>query len=570
MSSLNDEQKEAVFNYPNGVIINASPGTGKTKTLVSRATHKIDSIPKYKKLALITYTNAGTDEISSRLVNKESIFIGTIHRFCLQFILRPYSWIYSWGKSRVISYDEQLEFLEINRDISLGDSPIDELNKIKRNIDGSFDINIEWNHGITLDELIRRYYEYLDDITAIDFNEILYRSYKIINENDFVLKSLSNKFYEILIDEFQDTNLFQYEIFKKINEIGVSTFFMVGDEKQKILSFAGAIDGAFNLAQNDFELPISYLLKTYRSTNNIVDAYSLLFDNHPILENISLYNSLNIPLQKKEFDYRENTLENKINSSVEYLVEKCNIELEQIAILSKTWFDAYNVSKFLRSNYNIVGLGALPHNMTNIKNSTFDLVKSLVKFKGISSIKNLKSLRRAFESHLNENNIAFSREEQIIIFNSLIKSFREIDENLTLEDGLNEIQNIFDELLVIEHNTFSQIISSISEDEINYWNIEKYFRALSNSNGILSTTIHQSKGLEFDAVILNQMSLGKVPHQNYIKEQRCYEDLTVENLEEGRRVFYVGLSRAKKYLIITHNWNPSRFVNLLNENNCFE
>ncbi len=570
MSSLNDEQKEAVFNYPNGVIINASPGTGKTKTLVSRAIHRLESMPKYKKLALITYTNAGTDEISSRLVNKESVFIGTIHRFCLQFILRPYSWIYNWGKLRVVSYAEQLEFLEINSDINLGDSPIDELNKIKRNIEGFFDTNIEWNHNITLDELTQRYTEYLEDITAIDFNEILYRSYKIINENEFVLKSLSNKFYEILIDEFQDTNLFQYEIFKKINEIGVSTFFMVGDEKQKILSFAGAIDGAFSLAQNDFELPISYLLKTYRSTNNIVNAYSLLFDNHPILENISVYNSLNIPLQKKEFDYRENTLESKINSSVEYLVEECNIELEQIAILSKTWFDAYNVSKFLRSNYNIVGLGALPHSMTNVKNSTFDLLKSLVKFKVNSSIKNLKSLRRAFESHLNENNIAFSREDQIIIFNSLIKSFREVEEHLTLEDGLNEIQNIFDELLVIEHNTFSQIISSISEDEINYWNIEKYFRALSNSNGILSTTIHQSKGLEFDAVILNQMSLGKVPHQNYIREQRCYENLTVENLEEGRRVFYVGLSRAKKYLIITHNWNPSMFVNLLNENDCFE
>ncbi|WP_418180627.1 UvrD-helicase domain-containing protein [Aliarcobacter lanthieri] len=570
MSSLNDEQKEAVFNYPNGVIINASPGTGKTKTLVSRAIHRLESMPKYKKLALITYTNAGTDEISSRLVNKESIFIGTIHRFCLQFILRPYSWIYNWGKLRVVSYAEQVEFLEINSDINLGDSPIDELNKIKRNIEGFFDTNIEWNHNITLDELTQRYNEYLEYITAIDFNEILYRSYKIINENEFVLKSLSNKFYEILIDEFQDTNLFQYEIFKKINEIGVSTFFMVGDEKQKILSFAGAIDGAFSLAQNDFELPISYLLKTYRSTNNIVNAYSLLFDNHPILENISVYNSLNIPLQKKEFDYRENTLESKINSSVEYLVEECNIELEQIAILSKTWFDAYNVSKFLRSNYNIVGLGALPHNMTNVKNSTFDLLKSLVKFKVNSSIKNLKSLRRAFESHLNENNIAFSREDQIIIFNSLIKSFREVEEHLTLKDGLNEIQNIFDELLVIEHNTFSQIISLISEDEINYWNIEKYFRALSNSNGILSTTIHQSKGLEFDAVILNQMSLGKVPHQNYIREQRCYENLTVENLEEGRRVFYVGLSRAKKYLIITHNWNPSMFVNLLIDNNCFE
>ena len=569
MSNLNDEQIDAIFNYPNGVIINASPGTGKTKTLISRATHKLGNIPKYKKLALITYTNAGTDEISSRLTNKESVFIGTIHRFCLQFILRPYSWIYNWGKLRVISYDEQLEFLEINDDIKLGDSPVDELNKIKRNLDGSFNLTIEWNHNITMNELIQRYYEYLESITAIDFNEILYSSYKIINENDFVLKSLSNKFYEILIDEFQDTNLFQYEIFKKINQVGVSTFFMVGDEKQKILSFAGAIDGAFPLAQNDFNLPLTFLLKTYRSTNNIVDAYSSIFDDHPPLENESVYNSFNIPLIKKEFDYRNNTLENRINESVEYLINQCDIKIEQIAILSKTWFDAYNVSKFLRSNYNIIGLGALPHSMTNIKNSTFELLKCLVRFKILSSIKNLKALRRSFESHLSENNIMFNDEEKVIIFNRLLKRFREIDKLLFLEDGLIEINNLFDELLVIEHNTFSEIINMISDDEIDYWNLEKYFRALSNSGGILSTTIHQSKGLEFEAVILNQMNLGKVPHQNYIAAERAYEDLTVANYEEGKRVFYVALSRARKHLIITHNWKPSMFVNLLTENESF-
>ncbi len=570
MNNLNDEQKEAVFDYPNGVIINASPGTGKTKTLVSRALFKLESIPKYKKLALITYTNAGTDEISTRLVNKESTFIGTIHRFCLQFILRPYSWIYNWGKLKVLAYEEQLNFLELNTDINLGETPLDELNKIKRNLNGTFNTSIDWEFNIPLEELIDRYYEYLDSINAIDFNEILYRSYKIINENNFVLESLSNKFYEILIDEFQDTNLFQYEIFKKINLIGVPTFFMVGDEKQKILSFAGAIDDSFNLAQNDFNLPISYLLKTYRSTNNIVDAYKVMFENHPPIQNESIYNSIDIPLEKKEFNYRNNSLEKTINESVEYLVNQCNIKLEQIAILSKTWFDAFNASKFLRSNYNVIGLGSLPHTMQNIRNSTFELMKGLVRFKTSSSIRNLKSLRRSFESHLSENDITLDSDEQVIIFNRLIKRFREIDELLSIEEGFNEIQNIFDELLIIEHSTFSEIINMITEDEITYWNLEKYFKALSNSNGILSTTIHQSKGLEFDAVILNQMNIGKVPHQNYIRNEQRYDDLTYENLEEGKRVFYVGLSRAKRHLIITHNWQPSRFVELLNENGCFE
>lgn len=566
MPRLNEEQRDFVFNYPNGIIINASPGTGKTNTLVHRALYKIESLPKFKKIALITYTNAGTDEISTRLVNKENAFIGTIHRFCLQFILRPYSWIYNWGKLRVLSFEEQMKFLEQNADINLGQSSIDELNKIKRNLDGSFDEDIAWEHDINLGEFIERYTAYLDEITAIDFNEILYRSYKILNENQFVLKSLSNKFYEILIDEFQDTNLFQYEIFKKINEIGVSTFFMVGDEKQKILSFAGAIDNAFLSACSDFNLPLEYLIRTYRSTNNIVDSYSLLFDDHPIIINESIINSLNIKPIK--ILYNNNDKQSKLNECVDYLVNTCSISLDKIAILSKSWFDSIDASRCLRQNYNIVGVGALPHQMKDIKNSTFELMKNLIKFKLSSSIKDLKSLKRAFETHLIENNIFFDEEEKIPKFNILIKRFREINESLTITEGLHCLQNLFDELLVIEHNTFQIILSSINQDEINYWNLEKYYKTISHRNGILSTTIHQSKGLEFDAVILNQMNEGKIPYQYW--NGRYREDLTEENLEEGKKLFYVGLSRARKHIIILHNWKPSIFVELLNDRGCFE
>ena len=88
---LNDYQKIAAFGYEGNTLVSASPGSGKTRTLIARAEHKLDSIPANKTLALITYTNAAADEIAERIVSEQSTFIGTIHRFCLEFILRPYS-----------------------------------------------------------------------------------------------------------------------------------------------------------------------------------------------------------------------------------------------------------------------------------------------------------------------------------------------------------------------------------------------------------------------------------------------------------------------------------------------
>jgi superfamily I DNA/RNA helicase len=134
---LNPIQHDVVFNSPGNTIVSASPGSGKTRTLVARAQHKLDSLPHRKCIGLITYTNAGADEIASRLVtNQQSdVFIGTIHRFCLEFILKPFGWIYKYSKPKVISYDELMEFIELNPDLDLGNSPLDELNKIKKTLE---------------------------------------------------------------------------------------------------------------------------------------------------------------------------------------------------------------------------------------------------------------------------------------------------------------------------------------------------------------------------------------------------------------------------------------------------
>ncbi len=556
---LNERQRKVAFELDGNTIVSASPGTGKTRTLVARAQHKLDLMPDNQSLALITYTNAGADEISSRIVlDQKSMFIGTIHRFCLEFVLRPFGWIYNWNRPRIITYDELNEFLELNEDIELGDSPIDELNKIKLQLNGDLDNSVEWGDVNTLADVAEIYFSFLESKNAIDFNEILYRSYKIINENSFVISSLANKFYEISVDEFQDTNIYQYEILKAINSKSNCTFFMVGDEKQKIYSFAGAIENAFKRASIDFKTQIEELNITYRSTTNIINAYSSLFENHPNLTNESEYKNIDYKLFIKETTNENNNNNGTIEALVKNLVEKGNLPLSEIAILTTSWRDAFFISRNLRQKYHIVGLGALPHR--NVNSSTFSLIRAISRFTYSPRVRNLRIIRRNVEFHALENNMITDERELVYWTNSIVSKIKNMNKNLPLIQGLNYLSTLFNSVFKFNHSDFDEITSYISDDEAPLWTIEKYFKTLSGIDGITINTIHQAKGQEYKSVILNGINEGRIPYQVWNWETRTREPLTQENLENGRTLLYVGMSRAKAILIMLHGWNPSLFI----------
>jgi len=561
--NLNKAQKKAVFELQQNTLLTASPGSGKTRTLVARAIHKLESIPKFKTIALITYTNAGSDEIASRLVTDKDIFIGTIHSFCLEFILRPFGWIYSWKRPRVISYEQKQQFFEKNEDINLessyGQNKFIEIGKLQKKIDGTIDTNIAWEHEISITNLANRYYDYLDKIGVIDFNEILYRSYRIISQNQFIARSLSSKFYEILVDEFQDTNLYQYEILRIINGNGNCTFFMVGDEKQRIFSFAGAIENAFGKAKADFKAKHEELSETYRSSNDIVNAYTKLFKNHPNINNQSDCKGFKNGVHFIKTGSKNN---NRILKQLIDELVKVNIDLSEIAILSTSWYTAFPTSKYLRKHYPIVGLGALPHK--SISNSSISLLQALSMYYINPDIRKLRRIKRNIDMHLLENGLLFSDKQIHRNTNKLIQRFLKISSSKSLAEGLIEIEKIFNEAFTIKHSAFEEIAESISEKDKVGWTIRRYVSTLAGVDGITSNTIHKVKGLEFEAVILNGMNNRKIPYQKCIDRKKWeYEKLTKESREAGRNLFYVALSRAKKYLFILHSWKPSLFIDMI-------
>ncbi len=563
---LNQKQKKAAFDLQGNTIVTAPPGSGKTRTLVARAAYKLDKLAKFKSLALITYTNAAADEISSRLVTDKNVFIGTLHSFCLEFILRPFGWKYLWKRPRVVSYDQLVEFFEKNESINLeesfGQNKFEEIGKIKKNLDGSLNTEIEWNHTYELGVVANIYFDYLNELNVIDFNEILYRSYKLINENHFIAKSIGSMFNEILVDEFQDTNIYQYEILKKINNHSECTFFMVGDEKQKIFSFAGAIDNSFENAENDFNSENEELSETYRSTDNIVNAYSRLFDDHPKIDNRSDNSNLDIHvdfLETNNTNHHQN-VENIIN----FLIDEAKISLSEIAILSTSWYSAFPISKNLRQKYRIVGLGALPHK--NVSNSTIGLLKALSRYYVSPSLRGLRSIKRNVDLHLLEYGLQWNDTILNLKINNLIIKFLNLSKDENISNGLTHFKQLFDSIFTSNHSTFEELNEIIKDDEKPSWTIKSYIETLAGVDGITCNTIYKAKGLEFDAVILNEMNEKKIPYQKLVDRSTwTYEELTEKGLENGRKLFYVAVSRARKYLIILHNWKPSLFINMINE-----
>jgi superfamily I DNA/RNA helicase len=573
MKIPNAKQKEAIEELGN-VLVNASPGSGKTFTLVQRAKCKLEKLPKHQQLALITYTNVAADEIAARLDVRENVFIGTIHRFCLEFILKPFAWLYKWQSPKIITTEQKKNFLQsILLKIADGkDADIEQLDNIRKNLDGSFQNQTKWKNNQSLNDVATKYYNYLEENNLIDFNEILFRSYKIINEHEFVRISLASKFYEILVDEFQDTTIFQYEMFKLIFQTGSCSFFMVGDEKQKILSFAGAIDDSFENAKNDFNTgKIIVLNEVHRSTNNIVKAYSSLMFEHPELDNSkSEYKSLNIQVIKKQTtkDNKFIVLENAVN----YLI-KNNIKQEDIAVLSPRWRDSYELgNKLLRKGFNLVGYGSLPHKRGLI---SFDyLLKALCCFYCQRSIKNLRSLQRNIEVYLLENSIRIEKRQISFLLNSLINDFFEIDKNIDIFSGFNELEIIFDKNFGFEHPDFQVVAKNLREKsnaeswekiDTDIWTLDKYITCFTNQNGIFNNTLHSAKGLEFDAVILFEMNKGRIPYQEYDKKAWSYVPYTEEEKEDGRKLFYVGLSRPKKHLIVLYDGGKkSIFIDSIN------
>ena len=292
---LTSAQRDAI-TYSGHVLLDACPGSGKTRALVAKLLQACDAVRgSSQRVACITYTNAAVHEIEGRLHrlgaqgDSDLCHIGTIHAFCLQQILRPFSWLIGElpVEFKLVTADDQI-FQEVVESVSstYGIEPDREaFTVLVRGIDG---------RAVKVDrvpaEAAEAFWSALLEQGAIDFASVLYYSQRIVKEYPWTARALASRYPAFLLDESQDTTQVQLEILRAIEAFKVTTFFLVGDSHQSIFGFAGADPECLRRfaadigARDDIEL-----LDNFRSGPKVISvAESFRARSHSLLPLVPL------------------------------------------------------------------------------------------------------------------------------------------------------------------------------------------------------------------------------------------------------------------------------------------
>jgi len=607
LKDLNSSQKQAVLNLSGPSLIIAGAGAGKTKTLTYKVTYLIANKIEPYSIVVLTFTNKAAlemkDRIQKLLKTKKLPFIGTFHSFALN-ILRT--------EAKNLGYKKNFSIFDEGESVTLIKKAINNLNlaNFKNSANNVYKkISFYKNKGIanenylpaSLKEIYLEYEKLLLEHNAFDFDNLILKALEIFKKYPEVLKKYQTKYNYFLIDEFQDTNSPQYQLIKLLASKN-KNITVVGDDWQSIYGFRSADYRILLNFQKDWpQAKIFFLEQNYRSTQNILDAsYSVISKNiFRTDKKLFTTNGKGELIKVLKFkDEREEALwikeqivkklKDKKSLNDFAILFRTNVQsrvFEDLLISEKIPYQLIGAFKFyqrkeiqdiisyLRYLYNpndkvslerIINIPKRKIGQSTIKilkdnDWNFEVLKNKPVFK---QLENFNFLIKKMESALRE--LPMSSFLTFIIDSLNYKNYLDT----TTEEGLERWQNI-KELIGIAYNfdkfspkegfeNFLESISLLQEAD----NFDK------NANKLTLMTLHSAKGLEFPIVFIPGVEESLIPHEKSLYNQ--------ENLEEERRLFYVGMTRAKQELYLTyaeerflngeyrHN-EPSRFLDEIDE-----
>ncbi|EOZ9295410.1 UvrD-helicase domain-containing protein [Serratia marcescens] len=570
---LNEEQIEACFS-PGNVLLVACPGSGKTRTLIYRIAYELENIDEHKYVVAITYTNNAADEITERIehlgVDTSKLWIGTIHAFCLEWILKPYG-IYldelRFGYSIINPYDSELVITEMckkynNPKIRFFDCSY-RLSKGTVYLQCS-DKNKHRNVGL----LIGEYHQHLKKNDQIDFEILLKYSCDLISKYPEISKNLSSLFKSILVDEYQDTRDVQYDILNKIFMAGQGRTkgFFVGDPNQAIFTSLGGfpIEHKELCEKSGLDFRLLYLSVNYRSSPKIIEFFSgfKVFASkiNPCLDNdsigfVSYTNAVN-----------KSKLASEIGRILNHVIYEKKIEQREICIICPQWIPLASLTRELSGLYpdfNFDGPGMSPFGR-DIDNFWYKLCKLALTIPSPELYMRRMRWSRDVINHLSRCGYVYNH--GVRDFLRLINSI-----SVDLEDGIEYLESYFKEFSsrmggditsyqeIQEHyNSFFQSardrVGRLKEKNITDVDTISYFRRVFKpKGGVVISTVHGAKGTEFDCVISYGLIEGMVPF---------FAD--PDPLNSANKTLYVIGSRARKYLFmiseVNGNSSPTRIL----------
>jgi len=634
---LNSAQREAVTHKAGSILVVAGAGSGKTRVITARITNLIlnQGVPAQTIVAL-TFTNKAALEMRERighfLGNQQTLpFIGTFHSYCVRLLRQNQDLLDNPFYSILDDTDQQklisgiLQRNNIQKKITARQVSY-QISHIKNHTVDPSNPALETISNPLVHEIYVAYEQEKRANKSLDFDDLLLETLKLFKKNQRFKEQYQTRVRHIMVDEYQDTNVVQHNLLREMaqcnNNTTADSICVVGDEDQSIYSWRGATVTNILNFKNDF--PNTTLVKieqNYRSVQPILDAANNVIQNNynrnpktlwserqgtdriRTLTCLSEYQEadviaqlLTIGQQQKKLDtfavlYRthaqsraieeallKNTIPYKIIGGTQFYERK---EIRDILAYMRLVVNPFDRASLFRVvNTPSRGLGAQFEEQfyTAWHNEPFltfgDLVNKLIETDATTATKQ-KGLKKFLHilADLQPTSLPSAAAHQIITRSEYLSY---IKESYDPEDARARVENIQELLDAIKHAE-SQGTRTITDFIEEVTLMQEKSSKQDVHAPVLLMTLHAAKGLEFDTVILAGLEEGLLPSTRSMN--------ATETLEEERRLFYVGITRAKERILLTHakyrytygqmvDQAPSRFVReipvaLLHQQDCF-
>jgi len=623
---LNPAQREAVQAGEGPVLVLAGPGSGKTRVLTHRIAYLVGRlhIPSYRIMAM-TFTNKAAREMKARLeqligaAHLGDLTIGTFHSVCAWILRReaaaagldPHFLIYDQDdQERLVK--QALADLNFDDKQYRPSSVLNAISNAKNELQGPGDIRPANYRQEVVSRVFARYQVLLRDAHALDFDDLLLEVVRLFREVPDVLQKYRRRYRAVLVDEFQDTNLAQFEIVRLLAEESRHVF-VVGDEDQSIYSWRGADFRNVRCFQKEFPEGRTILLEqNYRSTQNILDAAQGVIRRNVERTDKRLWteNPPGRPLILFEaYDEREEA--QFVVDEIRRLVAEGACRTGDCAVMYRTNAQSRVLEdEFMRRGvpYRVVGATRF-YGRREIKDvlAYLRLIYSPDDTASLARVRNVPArgigdkTAATFQAWADELGCSWHQalerlaqggdeapvdtrsRRALVAFHAMMEDLRQLAREadlLTLmeqtlirsgygemvrdgsEEGEERWQNILELRTVARDYAAMEPLEGLAAFLTNVALVADVDMLQEGGDAVTMLTLHAAKGLEFNAVFLVGLDQGVFPHSRCLNEP--------DQMEEERRLCYVGLTRARQRLYLIHTFRRTIYGNQeASEPSCF-
>jgi len=620
LEELNPQQREAILHSKGPLLVLAGAGSGKTRVI----THKFAYLIKKKKyrptsIFTVTFTNKAADEMRERITrfvehDMKQSWIGTFHSQCNKILRR---------EIKALGYKPDFSIYNDNDQCNLIKHILKELKiyeALYKGIASRISILksslippeefLSRGDGFGFDEKLGRIYlKYQDELkrcNALDFDDLIMLTTRLFEENAKILAKYQDMFPYILVDEFQDTNHAQYRLLKLL--AGHKNICAVGDDDQSIYKFRGAdVSNILNFEKDFLGAKIVKLEQNYRSTQNILDGSGAVISKNPFRKSKRLWTEkgcgekisyCRLDTEEEEAKYVARTIKD--------LYLKKNYEYKDFAVLYRINLQARAIEDALREEgipYHVVG-GISFYHRREIKDIMAYMKLAINNDDNVCLRRIINSPSRGIGASTLSKIENEAKKNSVSLFVALKLLIKSTSLTPTLKDKIKEFVKVLEEisssLSTCRYKAAPDMLKDIIEktgyiDSIDDDRLQNIMEFISASEGIPAKdfvdkvslasnaddslkenslslmTLHSAKGLEFPVVCIVGLEEGILPYFKAVND--------INEMQEERRLFYVGMTRAKNMLFLSgakkrrlysklQDQEPSRFVLDIPEDCC--